>query len=91
LKLPKSHETVKERPKKEFCQLVCPAFHGQPFRLDNLDTERKEPISPQTRLDATFVHFDEHTQEWKKGIQVDPEKLLTIIKRIRENIANFKW
>ena len=39
------------------------------FHPDDFDTEM-ETISPQTRLDATFVHFDEHTQEWKKGIRL---------------------
>ena len=64
-------------------------FSPLDFHPDDFDAGM-ETISPQTRLDATFVHFDEHTQEWKKGIQIDPEKLLIIIKEIRENVANFK-
>jgi len=51
----------------------------------------REAISPRTRLDATFVNYDKVTQEWKKGIQADPEKLASIISKIREEIANFKW
>ena len=52
---------------------------------------RSETISPRTRLDATFVNYDKVTQEWNKGIQADPERLVSIIKKIREEIANFKW
>lgn len=66
------------------------SFSPLDFHPDDFDTE-SETISPRIRLDATFVNYDEVTQEWKKGIQADPEKLVNIITKIREEIANFKW
>ena len=66
------------------------SFSPLDFQPDKFDS-RSETISPRTRLDATFVNYDKVTQEWNKGIQADPERLVSIIKKIREEIANFKW
>ena len=66
------------------------SFSPLDFHPDEFDS-RSETISPRTRLDATFVNYDKVTQEWNKGIQADPERLVSIIKKIREEIANFKW
>jgi len=49
----------------------------------------KETISPRTRLDATFVNYDEHEKEWKVGVPAEKEKLEIIIKGIREHIRSF--
>ena len=51
----------------------------------------KETISPRTRLDATYVNYDEKNQEWKVGIRADKEKLRSIINGIRESIKNLRW
>jgi AbiV family abortive infection protein len=49
----------------------------------------KETISPRTRLDATFVDYDESIKKWKDGIRADKYKLEAIIKGIREEIRSF--
>lgn len=66
------------------------SFGPLDFHSDEPNT-RRETISPRTRLDATFVNYDKVTNEWRKGIQADPERLASIITKIREEIANFKW
>jgi hypothetical protein len=49
----------------------------------------KEKISPSTRLNAIFPYFDENSQSWHDGINVDGNKLLKIIEVLRENIGKF--
>jgi AbiV family abortive infection protein len=66
------------------------SFSPLDFPPDEFDAG-SETMSPRTHLDATFVNYDKVTQEWKKGIQADPERLASIITKIREEIANFKW
>jgi hypothetical protein len=52
---------------------------------------KKETISPETRLDATFVNWDEKAQEWKNNIRADPEKIVAISKEIRASIGTITW
>ena len=52
---------------------------------------KKETISPETRLDAIFVKFDEETQTWQNGINVDDKKLKGVIDTLREHIDIFVW
>ena len=57
----------------------------------NIFNCRKETISPETRLEATFVNWDEKTQEWKDSIRADPEKIIAISKEIRASIGTITW
>ena len=50
-----------------------------------------ETISPQTRLDATFVNWDEKAQDWKDTIRADSDKILGISKQIRESLGTITW
>ena len=52
---------------------------------------RKETISPRTRPNAIFTHFDETTQTWQSGIRADEEILRYIIDTLRGYIKNFKF
>lgn len=52
---------------------------------------KKETISPETRLDATFVNWDEKAQKWKNNIRADPEKIVAISKEIRASIGTIIW
>jgi hypothetical protein len=49
----------------------------------------KERISPSTRLNAIFPYFDENSQSWQDGINIDGNKLLKIITILREHIEKF--
>lgn len=51
----------------------------------------RETISPETRLNATFVNWDEGNQEWKDIIKADPEKIITISKEILRSMSTIKW
>lgn len=51
----------------------------------------KETISPRTRLDATYVNYDEKTQEWKAGVQASKDKIQKIIDEIRQSKATLSW
>ncbi len=48
-------------------------------------------ISPFTRPNAIFTIYDEKTQVWRNGIMADGEKLMHIVKEIREYIIVFKF
>ena len=52
---------------------------------------KKEVISPSTRLKPIYLHFDEKTQTWQRGILADKEKLKGIVNEIKEYIAKFKF
>jgi len=51
----------------------------------------KETISPRTRLDATYVNYDEKTREWKVGIRADKDKIQEIINEIKQSKATLTW
>ena len=78
--LPKGLKTIYER-----------SYEGS-FDVTSFDvgTLEKETISPRTRLDATFVNYDELNKEWKVGVQAQEEKLETVIKGIKKRIASFE-
>jgi AbiV family abortive infection protein len=65
-------------------------FDVAAFASSDFDVEG-ETISPMTRLDATYVNYDEKSEQWKSGIRADSSKLSDIIKGIRNCIRNYSW
>ena len=55
------------------------------------ESTKKETISPETRLKPVYLHFDEKTQMWQRGILADKEKLQCIINEIKEYIVKFNF
>lgn len=51
----------------------------------------KETISPRTRLDATYVNYDEKTREWKVGVRADRDKIQKIIDEMNKSKATLTW
>jgi hypothetical protein len=50
-----------------------------------------ETISPEARINAIFIDYDEETQRWQNGVRANDDKLKLVIADIRENIATFKF
>jgi AbiV family abortive infection protein len=61
-------------------------FSPQDFSPQDFETE-KETISHKTRINATFV--DWLAGNWKTGVQAEPDKLLRLIKGLRNEIEDF--
>jgi len=76
--LPKELETIWSRSGPLLHMMEFPFF---PYK--------KEVISPSTRLKPIYLHFDEKTQEWQRGILVDKEKLKLIVNEIKDYIVKF--
>jgi hypothetical protein len=55
------------------------------------ESTKKETISPSTRLKPVYLHFDEKTQTWQRGIMADKEKLKLIVSEMKEYIVKFKF
>lgn len=51
----------------------------------------KQIISPLTRTNAIFTHFDGKTQTWQSGVKADGKKLMGIVDVIRKYIGLFKF
>jgi hypothetical protein len=53
------------------------------------ESAKKETISPETRLKPIYLHFDEKTQQWERGIIADKEKLKQIVSKMKDCILKF--
>ena len=51
----------------------------------------KETVSPKTRLDATFVNYNQETEEWETGVRANPNKIFEISKQIKASIGAVTW
>ncbi len=78
--LPKKLETIWSRSSPLLYMMYFPFFPYQ-----------KEILSPSTRLKPIYLHFDEKTQTWQRGINADKEKLKWIVSEIKEHIVKFEF
>lgn|SRR4030067_2235438 len=53
------------------------------------ESTKMETLSPSTRLKPIYLHFDEKTQNWERGILADKEKLKQIVSRMKDCILEF--
>ncbi|MDT8781954.1 MAG: hypothetical protein IAX22_04830 [Candidatus Bathyarchaeota archaeon] len=51
----------------------------------------KETISPQTRLNATFINWDNRTNDWKDTINVDAKKISEISIQIKKSLETMTF